>query len=167
MSALDSTHLKQDGADGRSDELNHGSLDDRISFNLRLAQYAVFQFFVRELGKEPGMHKILPGHATLMALISDNPGITQTALSKAAARDKSTLTPVLNDFAKRGLITRIKLENDRRSSAIYLTDKGRQFAERLHKSVEVVDAKLGGIVGEENREAFVEILREIKRRCED
>src|SRR3982074_1612831 len=90
---------------GRSAEaVDYGPLADWVGFNLRMAQAAAFQAFSRraqEVGTRPGRF------ATLM-LIGRNPGISQTALSRANGRDKSSLTPVLNDLARRGLIRRTR-----------------------------------------------------------
>ena len=64
-----------------------------------------FQAFSRqsqEIGESPGRF------ATL-TLIERNPGISQTELSQAAGRDKSSLTPVLEDLVRRGLIERKRL----------------------------------------------------------
>ena len=77
--------------------INFGPLATWIGFNLRMAQESAFQAFSRrslEVGESPGRF------ATL-TLIARNPGISQTALSRANGRDKSSLTPVLNDLARR------------------------------------------------------------------
>src|SRR4029077_10633438 len=89
-------------ANGRREAVDYGPLADWVGFNLRMAQGAAFQAFARlanEIGTRPGRF------ATLM-LIGRNPGISQTALSRANGRDKSSLTPVLNDLARRGLVIR-------------------------------------------------------------
>jgi DNA-binding MarR family transcriptional regulator len=169
MSELDASHLKTPETEAQADESGTtlGVVDNLIGFHLRLAQDAVFQAFVRELADVPGMRNIAPGHSTLITLISQNPGITQTALSKAAARDKSTLTPILNDFVKRGFVSRKRLATDKRSFALNLTPKGQKFCAELQVYVQRIDRKLAAIVGEHNREAFIAILKAIKRECED
>ena len=54
-----------------------------------MAQEATFQAFSR-LSKEIGES---PGRFATLTLIERNPGISQTELSRAAGRDKSTLRP--------------------------------------------------------------------------
>ena len=56
-----------------------------------MAQIASFQAFAREVGEVD----LPPGRFALLTLIGRNPGISQTVLSRAAGRDKSTLTPAL------------------------------------------------------------------------
>jgi DNA-binding MarR family transcriptional regulator len=83
-------------------------------------------------------------------------------LSQAAARDKSTLTPVVREFVERGLVTRTPIESDRRSHALELTPKGLRLWRELKGHSIAVDEKLAQIVGPENRQMFLEILRRIR-----
>ena len=84
-------------ASGRSrprangEPIDFGPLEHWIGFNLRMAQDASFQAFSR-LSKKIG---VKPGRFATLTLIGRNPGISQTALSRANGRDKSTLTPLL------------------------------------------------------------------------
>src|SRR5258708_19752738 len=87
---------------GTAEAVDYGPLADWVGFNLRMAQAAAFQAFSR-LAKEVGTR---PGRFATLMLIGRNPGISQTALSRANGRDKSSLTPVLNDLARRGLVIR-------------------------------------------------------------
>src|SRR5581483_917337 len=99
----------RNGAAGGSIEF--GPLATWIGFNLRMAQEATFQAFSRrslEIGETPGRF------ATL-TLIARNPGISQTELSHANGRDKSSVTPVVEDLVKRGLIERKRVNSDRRA----------------------------------------------------
>src|ERR1700721_1207956 len=85
---------------GVGEPIDYGPLAEWVGFNLRMAQAAAFQAFSRlaqEIGTRPGRF------ATLM-LIGRNPGISQTALSRANGRDKSSLTPGLNDLPRRGFV---------------------------------------------------------------
>jgi hypothetical protein len=66
--------------------VNFGPLATWIGFNLRMAQEATFQAFShlsQEIGESPGRFGTL-------TLISRNPGISQTELSQANGRDKSS-----------------------------------------------------------------------------
>ena len=87
-----------------------------------MAQEAAFQAFSRrsqEIGESPGRF------ATL-TLIARNPGISQTELSLANGRDKSSLTPVVEDLVRRGLIERKRVDSDRRTYRLNVTAAGRR-----------------------------------------
>ena len=86
-----------------------------------MAQEAAFQAFSRrsqEIGESPGRF------ATL-TLIARNPGISQTELSHANGRDKSSLTPVVEDLVRRGLVER-KRDGQRPARLPAQSDAGRQ-----------------------------------------
>src|SRR5438132_14215689 len=103
---------KGNGADGAAEDVDYGPLADWIGFNLRMAQDASFQTFSR-LSREIGVR---PGRFATLTLIANNPGISQTALSRANGRDKSTLTPLLVDLVRRGVVRPPRPRSDRRTS---------------------------------------------------
>ena len=145
-------------ANGSGEEtIDYGPLDHWVGFNLRMAQAAAFQAFARlaeEVGSRPGRF------ATLM-LIGRNPGISQTALSRANGRDKSTLTPVLNDLEKRGLIRRQRTREDQRVYRLTLTPEGRKLLRQLVACARRHERNLDRIIGSGEQTAFVRILRRI------
>ena len=95
-------HRQTKRAAARNGSVDLGPLDNWIGFHLRLAQSASFQAFTREAR---GVD-LSPGRFATLLIIGRNPGISQTALSRANARDKSSLTPVLEDLERRRLIRR-------------------------------------------------------------
>ena len=86
-------------ADKAPQEIDYGPLEHWIGFHLRMAQAAAFRAFAR-LSEDGGLR---PGWFATLTLIDRNPGIGQTALSRAYGRDKSTLTPLLGDLVRHGL----------------------------------------------------------------
>jgi len=138
-------------------ELRLGRLEHYLGFNLRLAQEASFQAFARRTG----FADLRPARFAILALIDANPGVSQTALSAAAGRDKSTLTPALADLERRGLIRRERAAHDRRSYALRLTDDGRAVLRELARHAAAHDRLLDRLVGLENKAAFLAALRRI------
>ncbi len=96
-----------------------------------------------------------------MALIDRNPGISQTALARAIGSDKSTLTPVLDDLVKRGLISRVRTRSDRRLYELSLTDAGRKVMRAMQECAQRHESELDAIVGPRERAQFVRTLRKI------
>jgi DNA-binding MarR family transcriptional regulator len=142
---------------GRGAAIDYGPLADWVGFNLRMAQTAAFQAFSRlasEIGTRPGRF------ATLM-LIGRNPGISQTALSRANGRDKSSLTPVLNDLERRGLVIRRRTRTDQRAYRLSLTPAGRRLLAALTRCAREHERKLDRIVGAKDQKDFVRVLRRI------
>jgi DNA-binding MarR family transcriptional regulator len=142
-----------------AEPINFGPLDHWIGFNLRMAQEAAFQAFSRrsqEIGESPGRF------ATL-TLIGRNPGISQTALSLANGRDKSSLTPVIEDLVQRGLVGRQRTEDDRRAYRLTLTPAGKRTLTQMTRCARRHERKLDGIIGPRDRIRFIRILRDLAR----
>jgi DNA-binding MarR family transcriptional regulator len=138
--------------------IDYGPLEDWVGFRLRMAQAASFQAFARLTHDV----KIRPGRFATLMLIGRNPGISQTALSQANGRDKSTLTPVLNDLVKRGLVRRSRTPDDRRTYQLALTAAGQRMLKQLAACAVTHDRNLDRIIGRRDRARFLSILRRIE-----
>jgi DNA-binding MarR family transcriptional regulator len=138
--------------------IDYGPLENWVGFRLRMAQSASFQAFARLTHDV----KIRPGRFATLMLIGRNPGISQTALSQANGRDKSTLTPVLNDLVKRGLVRRTRTPDDRRTYQLALTAAGQRMLKQLAACAVAHDRNLDRIIGRHDRAHFLSILRRIE-----
>ena len=145
------------GRNGAADAIDYGPLPGWIGFNLRLAQDASFQAFSR-LSQEIGFK---PGRFATLTLIGRNPGISQTALSRANGRDKSTLTPLLADLVRRGLVHRTRTRADRRSYRLTLTPAGRRMLRQFTQLARAHERNLDRIIGPHERAPFLRLLRRI------
>lgn len=158
MAAVKSGRRKATAAAKRQpDAINLGPLRDWVGFHLRLAQSASFQAFA----KRTQDIYLRPGRFATLTLIGCNPGISQTALSRANGRDKSTLTPVLADLESRGLIRRQRTEADRRAYRLSLTPAGKRVLTQLTRCASQHDRALDRIIGTQDRAKFLSILRRI------
>jgi DNA-binding MarR family transcriptional regulator len=140
-----------------AESINFGPLATWIGFNLRMAQESAFQAFSRrslEIGESPGRF------ATL-TIIARNPGISQTELSLAAGRDKSSLTPVVEDLVRRGMVERKRMRDDRRAYSLNLTAVGKKTLTQLTRCARRHERNLDGIIGMRDRKRFIQILRKI------
>lgn len=137
--------------------LDYGPLADWLGFRLRMAQTAAFQAFARETQE----FDVRPGRFAVLMLIGRNPGISQTTLSRANGRDKSTLTPALADLKRRGLVVRKRIAADRRSYQLFLTPAGEAMLQQLTKRAEIHERNLERVVGKRNREQFMDVLRRL------
>lgn len=137
--------------------IDFGPLATWVGFNLRMAQASSFQAFSKlsqDVGENPGRF------ATLM-LIAKNPGISQTALSRANGRDKSSLTPVLEDLVRRGLIQRQRMHNDKRTYRLKLTPAGEKTLAKLIGAARRHEENLDRVIGARERTRFLATLRRI------
>ena len=139
----------------RNGEARLGVLDQFIGFHLRLAQDASF----RDFAKHAGMRGLKPGRFAAMMVIHNNPGMSPAELSRVIARDKSSVTPLIQELERGRLVKRAQSAADRRSVTLTLTRSGETMLRRLLVHAVAYDQKLDEIVGE----AKPELLRLLKK----
>jgi DNA-binding MarR family transcriptional regulator len=140
-----------------AESIKFGPLDHWVGFNLRMAQEAAFQAFSRRslaIGESPGRFAAL-------TLIARNPGISQTELSQASGRDKSSVTPVVEDLVRRGLVERKRTRNDRRAYRLNLTPAGKKTLTELTRCARRHERNLDRLIGGGDRKRFIAILKKI------
>jgi DNA-binding MarR family transcriptional regulator len=166
------TKVKTDNGSGRvrrgkngeavAESIRFGPLEYWVGFNLRMAQESAFQAFSRrsqEIGESPGRF------ATL-TIIARNPGISQTELSHANGRDKSSLTPVVEDLVRRGLVERKRMRQDRRTYRLNLTPAGKKTLTNLTRCARRHERVMDGIIGPRDRKRFIQILKRLAAEME-
>jgi DNA-binding MarR family transcriptional regulator len=137
------------------DEVVIGVLDDLLGFHLRQAHDASFRAFARYSG-DP---RLKPGRFAAMMVIHNNPGITQVALSRAIARDKSSITPLIQELQRLGLVNRRPSARDRRSTTLRLTAAGERMLADLLDHAEAHDRQLDSVVGDRKPELIALLKR--------
>ncbi|WP_205995643.1 MarR family winged helix-turn-helix transcriptional regulator [Pseudolabrys sp. FHR47] len=158
---------KKVGRNGRDGEaaakpVDFGPLATWVGFNLRMAQEASFEAFSHHsaaIGENPGRF------ATL-TLIARNPGISQTELSAASGRDKSSLTPVVEDLVRRGLVERKRVASDRRAYRLNMTATGRKTLALMTRAARKHERNLDSIIGTRDKKRFLDILKRIAAKIE-
>lgn len=81
----------------------------------------------------------------IMACLWRKDGINQQELADLTVKDKASMTYLIDNLTKRGLVKRTEDSSDRRSKLIYLTAKGKQ----LGKKVEPLVAELFAIASQD------------------
>jgi DNA-binding MarR family transcriptional regulator len=141
----------------RNGDVRLGVLADWIGFHLRLAQDASFRAFA----KHSGQPHLKPGRFAALMVIHNNPGITQVALGRAIARDKSTVTPLVQELHRHGLVRRSPSAVDGRSVTLTLTRSGEAALADLLVHARAHDRRLEAIVGG-RKAALLGLLRKIR-----
>lgn len=145
------------GPHGADDSINYGPLEHWVAFHLRMAQVVSFQAFAR---LAQGVN-LSPGRFAVLTLIGQNPGITQTALSRANRNDKSTLTSALTGLVQKGLVNRQRTKGDKRIYQLTLTPAGEKLLHRLTECAKQHDRNLTRVIGQRDYAHFMQILRKI------
>lgn len=143
-------------ADEHDGEIRLGILDEVVGYNLRMAQEASFRAFARHVGQP----QVKPGWFAAMTVIHNNPGLTQMDLGRAIARDKSSVTPLIQALQKKKLVSRRQSKIDRRRVTLRLTKAGEAVLEKLTGHALDHDNRLDAIVGT-HKATFIALLKKI------
>lgn len=97
-----------------------------ISLELRdsIRQFMQKKFRENNIDLTYEMHQI-------MACLWRKDGIKQQELADLTLKDKASMTFLVDNLTKRGLVTRGEDSSDRRSKLIYLTPKGKQLGKKI------------------------------------
>jgi len=68
----------------------------------------------------------------VMGCLWKKDGINQQEIADLTLRDKSSMTYLLDNLVKRGMVKRVEDEDDRRNKLIYLTSEGTALKEQLY-----------------------------------
>ncbi|MBR4760904.1 MAG: MarR family transcriptional regulator [Lachnospiraceae bacterium] len=79
---------------------------------------------VKLYGLNPGNHRIL-------LYVSEHPGCLQKDIAEHCIVETSTLSSVLKNLEKKGLLERRRFEKDNRAYAIYPTEKGQKIVDTV------------------------------------
>ena len=110
-----------------------GCLSSHVGFHLRLAQLAVFEHFAGKLGEID----VTPAIFSVLEVLQQNDGITQSKLAAAVRLERSSMVPMLDKLSRRGLVERRASTTDRRHNHLHLTDAGRELlAEALRRAAQ-------------------------------
>ena len=97
----------------------------------------------------------------LLALLTQQDGITQQELARRASSDPNTIRAMLVLLENRGLVARGGHATDRRARCVTLTTKGRQRCKRLSAETDPVREQLAGALRPDEAETLVDRLARI------
>lgn len=150
------TPSRRPGAADRG-PLRLGPLDAAIPYYLRLAQVSSFAAFAERVGQGP----LRSGWYSVLRVIGENPGVRATDVSRVVGRDKSTLTPVLRELERTGLIVRRQSAEDRRVWTLQLTAAGRRRLTELGRAAREHEREVDALVGAANKVKLIAMLQRI------
>lgn len=138
-------------------KINYSLLPELVGYHLRLTQLAVFRDFAESVGEA----QITPSLYAVLVIIDANPGLKQTELAKAVRLDRSSVVSVIDKLEKQKLVVRQRVEGDRRTNALALTDAGRELLSELTPLVDAHEARLSGNLSEREHTTLIRLLGKI------
>lgn len=87
--------------------------------------------------------------ATILQIVAENPGISQSALGRMLDIQRANMTPIAARLEARGLVRR--LPSDGRSLGLELTPEGQQLAEKARAIIDTFETDLTNRIPVEHR----------------
>ena len=104
----------------------------------------------------------LPRFDLMAQLLSEPDGIKMSVLSRRMMVTNGNITGITDQLEKEGMVERIKVPTDRRSSLIRLTPKGRRHFKKMSQEHEKWVLSLFSGLSENNRKHLFDALGELK-----
>ncbi|HWX78569.1 MAG TPA: MarR family transcriptional regulator [Steroidobacteraceae bacterium] len=128
-----------------------------VGYALRRAQGVIFA----DLSQALAPLILRPVQFTVLLLIDQNPGTTQSCVSAALGIQKANFVATIADLEGRALIRRRKSESDARSYSLNLTPRGRALLQRALELQSQHEARVIGQIGLEERLHLLALLHRL------
>ena len=119
-------------------------------------------FILSELSKQ-GIDGIVVSHGDIIDALFRRQRMTMAEIAKKIARDKSTVTALVNKLVALGYVTRERDTEDTRVVYVTLTPKGQELKPVFQEISEKVLEALYQDIPMEDREELIRILLRIER----
>lgn len=104
---------------------------------------------------------LVPAHAGILRLVQGSEGLSQQTLGSELRVLPSRLVVLIDELEERGLIERRDHPTDRRSYALYLTDKGRDTLKAIGRIARAHQDSLCAALDDNERAQLAALLRRI------
>ncbi len=129
-------------------------LRDLIGYALRRAQGAVYA----DLNDSLSELDLRPVQYTLLLMVAENPGASQSGVCEALGIQKANCVPTMSELERRGFIIRKKSTSDARSYELHVTAKGKRMLQRAGEVQASHERKLIERIGINGRDQLLELL---------
>jgi DNA-binding MarR family transcriptional regulator len=141
-----------------SQDVDLSQLTRLIGYQLRRAQIAVFDDFIRAFAA----HDIRPGQYGVLTAIDCNPGSSQAAIALSLGIKRSNFVKLIDELERRKLVIRKQVSGDRRANALFLTKTGQSELATLHDIRIAHEARVATKIGDERAQSvFLEQLQRL------
>ena len=132
-------------------------LEPLIGYHLRRAMATLIRSYNRNVMDG----EIRPGLASLLRLVSTNPGASQVDLSRAMQVDKATLVALIDTAEDNGWLRRERSKVDRRRHEVSVTARGKKLVNELARQTEINEEKFRARFTEQELADLIDYLRRI------
>jgi DNA-binding MarR family transcriptional regulator len=129
-------------------------LQELIGYALRRAQGVVYS----DLNDALARISLRPLQFTLLLMVAENPGASQSGVCDALGIQKANCVPTMSELERRGLIIRRRSASDARSYELHITNKGKRILERAGEVQSTHEQRLIERIGVDGRDQLLQLL---------
>ncbi|WP_430513496.1 MarR family winged helix-turn-helix transcriptional regulator [Pannonibacter phragmitetus] len=137
-------------------------LDQLIGYNLKRVYILVQNDFRQVLTDDD----ISPRMFSVLSMSVESAGITQSEVARQLGIERSGLVSIIDDMEKRGLLSRMPVEGDRRAQALHTTEEGRAVYTRALAAVFSHEERIFSVLTPEEQAKLLEMLMRVRRSVE-
>jgi len=127
---------------------------DLIGYALRRAQGVVYA----DLNDALARISLRPLQFTLLLMVAENPGSSQSSVCEALGMQKANCVPTMSELERRGYIIRRKSTSDARSYELHITNKGKRILQRAGEVHSIHEQRLIERIGVDGRDQLLRLL---------
>lgn len=132
-----------------------------ISFHyLLMAGQSIYQRRIMDRLKDT---ELTSGQPKVLDYLKDFDGATQKEIADACFLEAATITSVLNGMEAKGLIVRKRLNGNRRSYHVFMTEKGKVLQKKVEELFLQLEEETFRDIPEEKRAEFLQIFSKIHK----
>ncbi len=139
---------------GRGTVVRTAPIEDLIGYALRRAQGVVYA----DLNGALARISLRPLQFTLLLMVAENPGSSQSSVCEALGIQKANCVPTMGELERRGYIIRRKSTADARSYELHITHKGKRILQRAGEVHSLHEQRLIDRIGVEGRDQLLRLL---------
>lgn len=118
--------------------VSFGMLEDVLGFRMQRLRSVLSGQMLAAM-KRWGLRK---GAFMVLALVQENPGLSQTALVHETGIRKTLLVALIHELEERGFVIRQARESDRRHNQLFITEAGREIVSAMAEIVMRIEAPI-------------------------
>lgn len=125
---------------------------------LLMANQAAFRREVFQRLKGSGLTS---GQPKILDYLGDHDGASQKEIAKGCHIEPASLTTVLHGMEEKGLIQRRSLNGDRRTSHIFMTEKGSTLQKQVAEAFALMEERAFAGIAPDERAAFLQTFAKL------
>ena len=126
-----------------------------------MANQAIMQKLLMKKLSDTGL---TPGQPKILDYLSEHNGANQTEIAAACYIETATLTSAINGMEQKGLVERRRLNGNRRSYYIFLTEKGDQMCKRVTTAFYEIETKIFASLSDQSVQLYHKLSKELQEK---